>query len=948
MKLIRIGMVLCGMCFGSLAGASGQTIADAMTSSKDSLVHVAYGTVAKKDLLGTISVLNPSEYLDKNYGAYSLDNPNAFVGGSNLWGLGTSLVLVDGVPRALADVTSTEIEQISFLKGANAVVLYGSRAANGVIFITTKRGKIGDTKTKVRVNGGINVPKSLPNFLGSADYMTYYNQASFNDGLAAPYSDATVASYASHSNLYRYPDLNYYSSDYLKKRSSLYSTNAEFSGGNQRARFYAVIGLQSQNSLLNFGEGKKDKSTRLNVRGNIDLKLNDVISTYVNVSTVFNDSRSPNGKYWSNAATLQPNRFAPLIPTGLITGGATGSQNLADASRNIINGNYILGGSQQYLTNPIADVYAAGNLTTTSRQFQYTEGVDVDLKKALKGLSLHTQLSIDYSNSYKDSVLNTYAVYSPTWSTTGADSITGLTKYSTDGHTGTQNLGGTLNDQVIDFNMHLDYLNTFNEKHNVSAMLVAAASRRRMTGDFQNRTNANLGLQLAYNYNHKYYADFSGAVVNSTKLPAATRVAFSPTLSLGWLLSDENFLKGSNVVDRLKLTGSAGIVNTDVDINNYYLYNAVYVPTAYFGWYDGVSNNYQNQATSISRAANSNLTYAKRKEVNFGLEGSLFNKTLDFQATAFSITKDGLPVQRYSLYPNFFKSDNPASSFVPYVNFGADRYQGFDFQFNIHKKLGEVNLTIGIAGTHVATKALKRDELYADSYRNRVGKPTDAIFGLQSEGFFTSQDDINNHAAQKFGVVKPGDIKYKDQNGDGYIDDRDEVSIGQWSSPFTGGMNLSAKWKGFTLFVLGTVDVGGTGVKNNGLGTGQVGGTDVKNNSYYWVYGDRKYSAVVRDSWTEATKNTATYPRLTTLSGDNNFRYSDFWTYSTDRINLSRVQLTYSLPKEFLKNFFVKGLDIYASGSDLLTISKNKDIMELNVGTAPQTRFYNIGIKAEF
>jgi len=122
----------------------------------------------------------------------------------------------------------------------------------------------------------------------------------------------------------------------------------------------------------------------------------------------------------------------------------------------------------------------------------------------------------------------------------------------------------------------------------------------------------------------------------------------------------------------------------------------------------------------------------------------------------------------------------------------------------------------------------------------------------------------------------------------------------------------------------------------------------MKNNSYYWVYGAGKYSAVVRDSWTEATKNTATYPRLTTLSGDNNFRSSDFWTYSTDRINLSRVQLTYSIPKEVLKNLFVKGLDIYASGSNLLTISRNRDIMELNVGSAPQARFYNVGIKAEF
>jgi len=933
MKLIRIGMVLCGMCFGSFAGVAGQTTTDnknTMISSNDSLVHVAYGTVGKKDLSGAISVLNPSEYLDKHYGTYPLDGTSAFIGGDNLWNIGTALVMVDGVPRTIDNVISTEIDQITFLKGANAVVLYGSRAANGVILITTKRGKEGDIRSNIRVNGGINVPKSYPEYLGSSEYMTYYNQACKNDGLAALYSDATISNYASHSNPYRYPDLDYYSSDYLRKMSNVYSTNAEFSGGNQRARFYALVGLQDQNSLLNFGEGKKEKSTRLNVRGNIDLKLNDFISTYVNVSTVFSDNRSANGNYWNDAASLQPHRFSPLLPIDLITGNANSAQLLVAASRNIIDGNYILGGSQQYLTNPIANVYAAGYNTYTTRQFQYTGGIDFDLKKALKGLSFHTQMSIDYSNSYVQSYNKTYAVYSPTWSTAAPDSITGLTKYNKDTNSGTQSLSSTKNDQVIDFNMHLDYVNTFNLKHNVSAMLVASGLRRRMTGDFQNRTNTNLGLQLGYNYDHKYYADFSGAVVNSTKLSENKRVAFSPTLSLGWLLSGEDFLKGSSVVNRLKLTASAGIINTDLDIDSYYLYDAVYSPTAYFSWADG---NYTNRATTISRGENKNLTFAKRKEFNLGIEGSLLNNKLDFQATAFFIKKEGIPVQSYTQYPSYFYTAYPTTSFVPYTNFGANRYQGFDFQMNFHQKVGEVNLTVGAAGTYVTIKALKRDELYADSYRNRVGKPTDAIFGLQSEGMFADQDDINNHAVQKFGQVKPGDVKYKDQNNDGVIDDRDEVMIGRWGSPFTCGLNFTAQWKDFTLFV---------------LGTGSFGGTGVKNSSYYWVYADRKYSAVVRDSWTEETKNTATYPRLTTLSGDNNFRYSDFWTYSTDRINLSKVQLTYSLPKNILKNSFIKGLNIYASGSNLLTISKNRDIMELNVGSTPQTRFYNLGIKAEF
>jgi len=926
MKLIRIGMILCGLSIGFFSEVAGQTtdIKKSIISGNDSLVHVAYGTVAKKDVIGAISVLNPSEYLDKNYGTNALEGIDALVGGSNLWNQGTALVLIDGVPGAITDVITTEIDQITYLKGANAVVLYGSRAANGVILITTKRGKIGEIKKNIRVNAGVNVVKSYPDYLGSADYMTYFNQASANDGLSAKYNAATISNSASHSNPYLYPDVNYYSSDNVRKLYNTYSANGEFSGGTQRARFYALVGYQTQNSLINFGEGKNDNTSRLNVRGNIDLKLNDVISTYVNVSTVFNNSRVPQGDYWANSTTMHPDYFSPLIPVNMVSGNAT-----TIANSKIINGGYLLGGTQQYLTNPIADVYAAGYKNNSNRTFQYSSGIDVDLKNALKGLSFHGQLGIDYANSYTDSVNYTYAIYVPTWNSNG-NSITNLTTYNKDAHDGNHYIGHALNSQVFDFNVHLDYVNTFEQKHNVSAMLVASGTMARQTGDFQYRTNSNLGLQLGYNYDHKYYADFSGAIVNSTKLAASNRVAFSPTLSLGWLLSGENFLKGSDVVNRLKLTGSAGVVNTDLDFTDYYLYNALYSSSYGSSWHDGV---YNNTATSILRVANSNLTYAKRKELNFGLEGSLFKNRLNAQATAFVIRKDGIPVQATSLYPSYFSTSYPTSSFVPYVNFGANRYQGFDVQLSYREKVGDVNLTIGATGTYVTSKALKVDEFYTDKYRDRAGKPVDAIFGLQAEGLFSDQNEINNNPTQKFSTVKPGDIKYKDQNGDGVIDEKDEVMIGRWNSPFTCGLNLAAQWKDFTLFV---------------LGTGQVGGTGIKSSNYYWVYGSEKYSAVVRDSWTEATKNTATYPELTTLSSANNFRYSSFWAYSTDRFSISKIQLTYTLPKSLLHSSVFKNVNVYCSGNDLLMIAKNRQLMELNIGTAPQTRFYNVGIKAEF
>ena len=928
-KNILVGLLInCGLSLGIQVQAQEQTATSNNNSPRpasDSVVHLAYRSVDRKDLPGAVSILNPTQYLDKHYGTYPLEGTAAFIGGSNFWNIGTALVLIDGVPRSINDITANEIEQISFLKGDNAVVLYGSRAANGVMLITTKRGKPGLRQINVRANSGINVPKSYPDYLGSAEYMRYYNQALQNDGLPALYADSTIERYAAHTNPYRYPDIDYFSPQYLRKLYNTHSANAEFSSGTERARFYALAGFQNQNSLLNFGEGKNERNTRLNLRGNIDLKLNDFISTYVNVSTVFYTNRNALGNYWQRADSLQPHRFAPLIPISAVAEGSKDAQSLIKGSRNVLDGRYLLSGTQQFLTNPISDVYAAGYNKFTSRQFQYTSGIDVDLKNVTKGLSLHGQMSIDYSNTYNESVNNTYAIYVPTWrNDAAADTITQLSMYNKDSKPGTQNLSNTWSDQLIDFNVHLDYVNTFKQKHNLSVILMADGMRRRQTGDFQYRTNANAGVQLAYNYDHKYYADLSGAIVNSTKLPVGKRVAFSPTASLGWLLSEEDFLKGSGVVDRLKLTAAAGIVNTDLDlgINSYYLYNGVYSPTAFFSWADGT---YTNRTTTIAHGdENMALTYAKRKEVNISIEGSFLKNKIDFLASLFYIKKDGIPVQNYSQYPSYFFTNYPATSFVPYTNFAANRYQGFDFQLNFHKRVGAVKLTIGAAGTYVATKALKYDELFADAYRNRAGKPVDAIFGLQSQGLFADQNDIDTHEAQKFGIVKPGDIKYVDQNGDKVIDERDEVMIGRWAHPFTGGLNVTAQWNNFTLFVLGTAGFGGTGIRSG---------------DYYWVTGAVKYSAVVRD---------ANYPRLTTLGSGNNFRYSDFWTYSIDRINISKVQLTWSFPQTLLKNAFVKGLNIYVSGNDLLTIAKNRAILELNIGSLPQTRFYNFGIKGEF
>jgi TonB-linked SusC/RagA family outer membrane protein len=891
------------------------------------MVNVAYRKIERRDLTGAISVINPEEFINKDYNVSVTDGMVGRAGGllwsDNIWAMGNALVMIDGVPRNFSDVRLEEIEQITILKGVNAVALYGSHAAKGVILITTKKGKAFTRKINIRANTGIATPKLFPEYLSSAEYMTLYNEARLNDGMEELYNEETINNYRS-GNRYRYPELDYYSSDYLRKYVYHNNVNAEITGGNKSARFYSNLGWTNNNTLLNIGEGKNENDSRFNARGNVDLNINDFISSTINLSAIISNSRRGLADYWNSAATLLPNKYAPLIPINLINPDSSETLLLAQNSKNIIDGQYILGGTQEYMTNPIADLYAGGYNIYVSRILQLTNMINIDLSRLMKGLSFHTRFNADYYNAYNQSINNQYAVYAPTWDTVPESNvITGITKFGEDKRTGDQNISGTSQTRNLGFSLQFDYLRTFSEVHNISAILLASGTSISRNSIYQPSTNANLGLQIGYNYSHKYWVDFSGALVNSTKLPEGNRTGFSPTIGLAWLISSEDFLSDLTFIEHLKLSASAGIVNTDLDISNYYLYENVYTQQGWYGWYD----TYSNQAFTSVQGENPDLTFVKRKEINVGIEGSFFNRLLWLETTFFLTRMDGLPTQRFSQYPNYFRT------LVPYTNYDCNQYTGVDVSINLNKKVSDVEFNLGMNAIYANSKVIKRDELYTDSYQNRAGKPVDAIFGLANDGFFTDETEIANHPKQMFGEVQPGDIKYVDQNGDNIINERDEVQIGRWIAPFNYGLHFSVTYRNITLFV---------------LGTGAIGGNGMKSNNYYWVDGDDKYSSVVLDRWTEATRNTAKYPRLSSQQNNNNFRYSDFWIYKTDRFNLSKVQITYNLSPEILRKTSFRELGIYVMGANLLTFSKQKDILELNVASTPQFRYYNVGIRIGF
>lgn len=924
---------------------NAQTTADETEAqaTQDPMVQVAYRKVAQSDLLGSISVIDYEELTKKNYNTYANDNLQGYVGGWNgnsLWGMDSdnagALVLIDGVPRESNNVLPTEIAQITFLKSAQAVVLYGSRAAKGAILITTKRGTNEGIKVSVRANTGVHVAKAYPEYLGSAEYMTLYNEALANDGVAPLYTATDIYNHAAGHNPYRYPNLNYYSSDYVRKAYNRTDATAEISGGGERAKFYSNISYYRQGDFLKVGEADNNFTSRFNVRGNVDVKLNSFIKAYINANATFYDANTAKGDYWNAAATARPNfpqHASPLIPLSMIDPNATAAWNLINASGNIIDGKYFLAGTIANPTNVFADMYAAGKSKWTSRQFQFDTGIDFDLNKVLKGLTFQTKFAVDYATSYTTSYDNTYAVYTPTWSNyNGKEVIVALTKEGVDEKPGTQNISGSTDNQTILWTGQFNYNNTFQDVHNVSAMLVAGAYQQTYSGQYHRDSNVNLGMQATYNFNRRYYADFSAAYVHSAKLAEGNRGALSPSMTFGWRLSNEEFLKDSEVVDDLLVSVSSSILNQDIDIANYYLYTPVWTQQYGYGWYDGSDQQY----TISTRGTNNNLGFIKRKEVSANVKASLWKKMLTLDASFFVNTMNGYLIENASTYPSHLATGYPAASFIPWMNFNNNSRIGFDFSVNFNKRLGEVDFSLGLNGTYYDTEATKRDEIYTD-YRKREGKPVDGIWGYKSAGLFKDQEDIDNWAEQALGsTVRPGDIKYVDQNGDNVINSEDQVYLGKggwYGSPLTLGLNLTAKWKDFTFFA---------------LATGGFGAYGLKNSSYYWMDGEDKYSAMARQRWTPETAATATMPRLTVSEGANNQQTSDFWMYKSDRVDLAKIQITYDMPRKWLQNKLVKEFSAYVSGSNLLTISGERKHMEMNIGSAPQTRFYNVGVKAVF
>ena len=968
MKNLKTNIFLFAMLAASPMTVNAQTTDDADSTVAKKKVHVAFREKDADHLLGGISYVDMEELQKKDYTTGSLDDLYALVGGwngNNLWGMDNDrldnndngnlpLVIIDGVKRPSNNVLPSEIEQITFLKGAQAVVLYGAKGAKGAILITTKRGKVDGLQITANANTGWHVAKEFPEYLGSAEYMTLYNEACLNDGstTGGRYSQMDIYNHASGVNPYRYPNVNYYSDEYVRKAYNRSEGTLEIQGGGTRAHFYTNINYYRSEDLLNFGVADENYTDRFSVRGNVDLVINKVVKGYTNVSATFYNANKNKGDFWGEAATMRPNfpeNAAPLIPIDMVDPNATKALAILGKSLNLLDGRYFPGGTKNTKTNAIADCYFGGKTKDVSRQFQFDAGIIYDMSKFVKGLSFKTLFSIDYAANYSLSYDNKYAVFIPTWSNYNSESrIVALTQEGDEVVTGHMVMANTKYRQTISWNGHFDYDHTFAGKHHVSGMLLANMYTTTRSSEYHRYANANLGLQAGYDYLERYFAEVSLAGVHSARLPEGNREAISPSFTIGWNLAKENFLKGT-FVDDLLISASYSNLSEDIDVymndRYFYIYDALWkTDGSGYSWNEGVSTN----RTLSTAGSNPALDFVHRKEFSATLRGSFFNKLISAEFTYFNTDMDGFIIQNPTIFPSHLQGGLSGSTFKPAINNNIQNRKGLDFSVTAQKQLGKVHAQLGVVGTYLKTENKKYDELVNYDYQHAEGRPLDAMWGFKCQGFYTADDfdittkDGKTEYTLKAGLptsvltggnnIQPGDLKYEDVNGDGKIDSEDQVEIGKWGTygaPLTLGVNLTLKYKNFTLFL---------------IGNGQFGADGLKNGSYYFMSGEDKYSVNARGRWTPETADVATHPRLTT-SATADGAASTFWIYSTDRFNLRKVQLTYDFPEEMVKGKYVKALSVYLDGNDLLTISKERKLMETNVGSAPQTRFYNLGVK---
>lgn len=904
-------------------------------------------------------------------GEPGVDQSELFIRGKATYGNQSAIVIVDGIERDMSYLAPDEIETFTILKDASATAAYGIRGANGVIVITTKRGKAAEKATvNLKASIGINQPIGFPEYLGSADYATLYNEARLNDAkmTGADISSLNLFSQQAIDNFRRAKgdnsdglgyDWDYY--DFAFKPGLQEDVSLSIRGGTDKVRYYVLANYFSQGGnykYSNAGEyDSQTKFTRYNFRSNIDININRYLSTRLDLGARITDRNAPGttaGRLMTICATQPP--YLPILV----------EENAHPQNEEYIQQNPrgMLYGDNIYRYNLLGELSRTGYLNEKNTYLNGSFAMNLDMEFLTKGLKAEVMFSYDASegrwinrklDTYKDGYREypKYATFMP---------IEGSDAYMAGGHyTGAYKTGNKYDiDQTIGngfshnasdgrtyIQARLDYNRLFSNRHEVTAMLLANRGNRTVNNELAYHSQGITG-RFAYYYNQKYLMEFNFGYNGSENFAPGKRYGFFPAGSIGWVVSEEEFMKKASWIDFLKVRASYGLVGSD-NVSSRFPYLAFYGGGSGYDFGNNFGTNVGG--TSEGNLANANLTWEKARKLNVGIDFTTLNQRLALTIDAFyeyrfdiitDMNSDGIMG-----YPDIVGKD------AALQNLGEVSNRGVDIELSWNDKIGKdfryyirPNLTFSRNRLEYKAEVARKN-----SWRKETGKRLYENFVYVFDHFVADQEEadrLNKIGYQPWGQLIPGDVVYKDLDRNGVIDDEDRTAMGNPRSPeLMFGIPFGFQYKNFDFSV---------------LLQGATKSSILLNGAAVFDFPQFEQDKIGRvkkmhlDRWTPETAATAKYPALHYGTHDNNKNgNSSLFLYDASYLRLKNVEIGYNVSPKLLRKFHVQQARIYVPGLNLLTFDKLGDVdidPETKSGDGaswyPIQKVFNFGIDITF
>lgn len=928
----------------------------------DAVVVVGYGAQKKESVVGAISQMSSEELLaspaanitqalsgrlpgvitTQASGAPGADDATINIRGrATFAGSGEPLVLVDGIERPFSQIAPDDIESISVLKDASATAVYGVRGANGVLLITTKRGKEQKPEVNITANWQLQSPTRKDTYLNSYQSVLLLEEALATDGQPSQFSSSDIDMFRKSVNgelsgldQMLYPNVDWYD-EVLKSSAPAQRYNVSVRGGTKRMRYYVSGEFYNQKGLVKdlctdkYDNTSSPAFSRFAFRANMDLFLTKDLTFSVNFGTRFENRKGSN--------TAESSGYSKIFYELNHTPGW-----LFSVKYTIPNGDLtttLYGGSSQYQENIVAALSQGGYYKATNTINETNFIADYNLGWLTEGLSVKAMMSFDYDSYYKSLYQASFATYELN-DRANYESIEAYNSFNTDGElTKAGTSGNSHTEWKLYMEAQVNYARRFGV-HDITAMALYNQNDRRYQADLAYRYQGLVG-RVTYGYDDRYLAEFNMGYNGSENFIQGKRFGFFPAFSAGWRISQEEFIKSTQSwLTNLKLRGSYGEVGNDgYYVNNVlqrFLYEEKWVQANndYFFGSSGNTGIYESQYPNL------NVTWERAHKYNIGLEFALFNDMLTGNVDVFKEKRNDI-LTEYLTRPQWVGVNMAAG------NLGKTENSGYEIELHHNNTIGEdFSYSLGLTYSHSRNKIIDMDEpALKTDYRKREGHAIDQYFGLICDGYLTQADiDNANTPLSTFGNTQAGDLKYRDMNGDGFIDERDETAIGHSNIPENMySFSFGANYKGFGINVMFQ-------------GVDCVSRYYDAESSFAFVNGG-KVKEHHLDRWNPAVSESenlakAKYPLLHYDSfGDHNQRANSFFLKNGSFIRLKNVELSYVLPKRWITQAGMSECRIYANGNNLFTWDKLDKLCDPESNGSnryPIMKTMNLGVNIKF